>query len=132
MPCRSLKLALTFGVIHPLRMLVLAMLPFNSVLAADWKLVWSDEFDYHGLPNSKKWDYEEGYVRNEERQFYTRARLENARVEKGMLVIEARKEQFKIPQFDPKSNNSQRRREFADYTAASLITLGKAAWKYGR
>ena len=62
-----------------------------------YKLVWSDEFDYEGLPDPAKWDYEEGYVRNREAQFYTRARKENARVENGMLVIEGRKEQFKKP-----------------------------------
>ena len=38
-----------------------------------YKLVWSDEFDDDGLPDSAKWDYEEGYVRNHEAQFYTRA-----------------------------------------------------------
>ena len=51
-----------------------------------YKLVWSDEFDYQGLPDPAKWDYEEGYVRNNEAQFYTRARQENARVENGVLV----------------------------------------------
>ena len=46
-----------------------------------WKLVWSDEFDYTGLPDPAKWDYEVGYVRNNEAQYYTRARKENAWVE---------------------------------------------------
>ena len=68
-----------------------------SAQAEDWKLVWSDEFDKPGQPDPAKWDYEEGYIRNNERQYYTRARGENARVENGMLIIEARKEQFKNP-----------------------------------
>ena len=46
-----------------------------------WKLVWADEFDYTGLPDPAKWDYEVGYVRNNEAQYYTRARKENAWVE---------------------------------------------------
>src|SRR5437588_5089437 len=60
----------------------------------NWKLVWSDEFDKAGLPDATKWDYETGFIRNDEAQYYTRARPENARVENGMLIIEARKEHF--------------------------------------
>jgi beta-glucanase (GH16 family) len=82
----------------------------------DWKLVWSDEFDYNGLPNSKKWDYEVGKIRNNEAQYYTKARKENARVEDGKLIIEGRKEEYKG----------------SHYTAASLITLGKFSFQYGR
>jgi len=79
-----------------------------------WQLVWHDEFDQPGLPDPAKWDYEVGRVRNHEAQYYTRARRENARIENGTLVIEARKEPF----------------EGADYTSASLTS--RAAWTYGR
>ena len=106
-----------------------------STFAGDWKLVWSDEFDTPGLPDPARWNYEEGFIRNNEVQFYTRERKENARVEDGMLVIEARKERFKNPAFDPNATNKGRGRrgvEFADYTSASLTTRGKAAWRYGR
>ena len=89
--------------------------------AADWKLVWSDEFNYQGLPDTNKWGYEEGFVRNHESQYYTRARLENARVENGNLVIECRKEQFTPPNHAP-----------VEYTAASLTTKNKESWQYGR
>ena len=82
----------------------------------DWKLVWSDEFDRPGLPDSTKWTYETGFIRNNEAQYYTFARPENARVESGMLIIESRKEQY----------------QDAGYTSASLNTLGKADWTYGR
>src|SRR5205823_2768420 len=68
-----------------------------SAAASDWKLVWSDEFDKPGLPDPAKWSCETGFIRNNEEQYYTRDRLENARVENGMLVIEARKERFKNP-----------------------------------
>jgi len=81
-----------------------------------WKLVWADEFDYKGLPDPKKWDYEVGKVRNQELHYYTMARAENARVEGGMLVIEGRREPY----------------EGSDYTAASIVTLGRAGWRYGR
>lgn len=80
------------------------------------KLIWKDEFNYKGLPDSTKWDYEVGLVRNKEPQYYTKNRLENARVENGLLVIEAIKEEYKN----------------AHYTSASLKTLGKKHFKYGR
>ena len=102
--------------------------------SADWKLVWSDEFEKPGLPDAAKWANEIGFVRNNEAQFYTRARLENARVEKGMLVIEARKERFKNPEFQAGAGEGKRarNREFADYTSASVTTRDKASWRYGR
>ena len=93
-----------------------------SARAADWKLVWSDEFDKPGSPDVSKWGYEEGLVRNHEAQYYTRARPENARVEGGMLVIEGRKETFA----DADGKHP------ASYTSASLTTEGKASWTYGR
>jgi len=103
--------------------------------AGDWKLVWSDEFDKPGLPDSTKWGYEEGFIRNNEAQYYTRQRQENARVENGMLIIEARKESFKNSAFDPNAQGkggARRNRESADITSASLTTQGKASWTYGR
>jgi beta-glucanase (GH16 family) len=119
-----------------LGLFLLALVPMPAN-ADDWKLVWSDEFDKPGLPDTSRWAYEFGYLRNGERQFYTRERRENARVENGMLVIEARKERYAIPTSEttPKSGSRQKRQAtggFADYTSASLTTRGKADWTYGR
>ena len=63
----------------------------------EFELVWADEFDREGRPDPAKWTYERGFVRNEELQWY---RPENARVEHGELVIEARRERVANPQFD--------------------------------
>jgi len=104
----------------------------EQVERTGWKLVWCDEFDYEGLPDPAKWDYETGFVRNAELQYYTRERKENARVQGGVLVIEARKERFPNPGYDPSKPRSGTNCEFAEYTAASLITRGKASWTYGR
>ena len=91
-----------------------------------WKLVWSDEFNYTGHPDPAKWDYEEGYVRHNELQYYTVDRLENARVDGRNLLIELRME---TPQsFLPTSLNDQWHR----YTSASLTTRDTASWTYGR
>jgi beta-glucanase (GH16 family) len=98
-----------------------------------WKLVWSDEFDTDGAPDPKKWGYETGYVRNGELQYYTDARSENARVEKGVLVIEGRKEKFANPKYEANAKGDwNKTKEFADYTSASLTTEKTASWTYGR
>ncbi|MHC4120264.1 MAG: DUF3472 domain-containing protein [Planctomycetota bacterium] len=81
-----------------------------------WEPVWADEFNYEGLADESKWSYETGFVRNREKQYYTKARRENARVEGGTLIIESRKEKY----------------EGGQYTSASLHTWHKAEWLYGR
>ncbi|MCC7525939.1 MAG: glycoside hydrolase family 16 protein, partial [Chitinophagaceae bacterium] len=83
-----------------------------------WEMVWSDEFDYSGLPDVSKWGYEVGGHGwgNHELEYYTENRLENARVENGMLTIEARKEDY----------------EGMKYTSVRLVTKGKGDWQYGK
>jgi len=96
---------------------------------AGYQLVWADEFSKEpdGLPDPTKWSYEEGFVRNHEAQYYTKARLENARVENGQLIIEGRKEEY----FSDKDPDHLRAPP-AHYTSAALETIDKASWQYGR
>ena len=54
-----------------------------------WKLVWSEEFEYVGLPDSEKWNFEEGFRRNNEAQWY---QPQNASVKNGYLTLEARRD----------------------------------------
>src|ERR1700689_1772002 len=72
----------------------------SVAMAADstnnWKLVWSDEFDTNGAPNPANWNYERGFVRNNELQWY---QPENAFCTNGLLVIEARSEHKRNPNF---------------------------------
>jgi beta-glucanase (GH16 family) len=83
-----------------------------------WQLVWSDEFDYIGLPEVSKWNYDVGGHGwgNQELQYYTERRLDNARVQDGKLIIEARRENW----------------QGKEYTSARLVTKGKGDWTYGR
>ncbi|HEX2957780.1 MAG TPA: glycoside hydrolase family 16 protein [Chitinispirillaceae bacterium] len=81
----------------------------------NYKLVWADEFDGNGLPSSGNWDYEVGFVRNKELQYYTKQRKENVRQEEGNLIIEARRDNW----------------EGHEYTAASLFSRGKREFQYG-
>lgn len=81
-----------------------------------YDLVWSDEFDYEGLPDESKWDYDVGGHGwgNNELQYYTGG--DNVYVKDGNLVIEARKEEY----------------EGRSYTSARLISKGKGDWLYGK
>jgi beta-glucanase (GH16 family) len=98
-----------------------------------WVLKWSDEFDVDGEPDSKKWGREVGFIRNGELQYYTQNRPENARVEKGVLIIEGRKEKFTNPKFQEGAKGDwNKTKSHADYTAASLTTSKSASWTYGR
>ncbi len=83
-----------------------------------WKLVWSDEFNYKGLPDSTKWNYDIGGSGwgNNEWQYYTNADTSNAKVDKGVLQVMALKKQ----------------QDDKQYTSARLVTKNKGDWKYGR
>jgi beta-glucanase (GH16 family) len=85
-----------------------------------YELVWSDEFDYQGLPDSTKWSYDTegnswGWGNNELQQ-YTAHQKENAWADGNYLHIKAIKE----------------KREDKEYTSARLITKNKGDWLYGR
>ena len=102
-----------------------ATVQVNDTPALQTALVWSDEFEEDGLPDPNKWQYDVGDGcdlpcgcgwGNRERQYYTKNRLENARVENGLLIIEAHKEKH----------------ETSNYTSARLVSKGNGEWKYGR
>lgn len=95
----------------------------------EWELVWSDEFEQDGRPDEDKWEFERGFERNRELQWY---QAENAVCRDGRLVIEARRERVENPRYEPGSESWRRSREFAEYTSASLITKREHAWTYGR
>lgn len=98
--------------VAPLLLAALLHLPAS----ARWDLTWSDEFSVDGLPDPANWGYEQGYVRNNEAQYYTASRLENARVEDGHLIVEGRRDNW----------------QDHEYTSASIITRGKHEFLYGR
>ncbi len=96
---------------------------------AAWKLVWADEFNSNGLPDAKNWKFENGFVRNNELQWYQPS---NARCENGMLLIEARQEKRANPNYQAGSSNWKTNRPTINYTSASLHTSGLHSWQYGR
>lgn len=94
-----------------------------------YRLVWADEFNTDGRPDPANWTYERGFVRNRELQWYQPG---NAICTNGLLVIEGRRERVRNPAYSAGDSIWYRSREFADYTAASLITRGLHSWQYGR
>ena len=86
--------------------------------SSQMKLVWNDEFNYLGLPDSTKWGYDVGGNGwgNNEAQFYTKADTNNAVVRNGFLSIIARKEKH----------------EGKGYTSARMVTSNKKDWRFGR
>jgi beta-glucanase (GH16 family) len=96
---------------------------------AAYQLVWQDEFEEEGKPDPTHWNFEEGFVRNNEHQWY---QPENAVCKDGFLIIEARKEQKPNPNYKPESDNWKESREYIEYTSSSLRTRGLHAWQYGR
>lgn len=95
-----------------------------------YQLKWNDEFNIDGSPNKKIWDYEIGFVRNNENQWYQK---DNAYCQNGFLVIEAKKEHKVNPNFVSYSHNDWRKnRDSIRITSSCLITRKKYFWKYGR
>ncbi len=89
----------------------------KPIKSKHWQLVWSDEFNYQGKPDSTKWSYDIWPARkvNDEDQTYT-DRLKNVEVKNGNLVITAYKEDY---------NN-------ANYTSGRIHSQGKGDFLYGR
>ncbi|MFN8342647.1 MAG: glycoside hydrolase family 16 protein [Cyclobacteriaceae bacterium] len=86
------------------------------------KLVWADEFDKDGAPDSTRWGYDMGDGcpnvcgwGNNEAQYYT-SNSKNVRIENGMLVIEAHHDSLGTKA----------------YTSTRMVSKGKGDWLYGR
>lgn len=101
--------------------------PFD---ASKWRLVWRDEFDKGDGPNQEFWTYEEGYVRNREVQYYTKDRRENARIEKGILILEARKDDWQGRPVTSASIHTSRKRPFlyGRIEARAKVPTGRGTW----
>ena len=79
------------------------------------KLVFDEEFNYRGVPDTTKWSFEEGYIRNGEMQYYTEGL--NVWCSDSTLVIESR------------LDNSIIDGDTIPVTSGSVTTSGKGAWK---
>ena len=84
-----------------------------------WEVIWSDEFDYTGVPDATKWNYHSGGIGNNEQQGYTSS-IKNSYVENGSLRITAIKEPTVY------------RQTTYPYSSARLNTANKFTVQYGR
>lgn len=84
----------------------------------EYVLVWEEEFDYKGLPDTNNWIFDtegnEAGWGNNEAQHYTYRDTANAYVSNGTLKIKAKKEEA----------------EGKFYTSARLVS--RPSWQYGR
>jgi len=101
--------------------LVLGLFLYSSFSAQAQSLVWEENFDGSTInPETWTFDFGDGCERgicgwgNNELEYYT-SRPENARIENGNLLIEARREDFLGKSF----------------TSARLKTFGRVHFKYG-
>jgi beta-glucanase (GH16 family) len=109
----------------------------NETTADGYRLVWHDEFNKDGPLNPADWEFEHGFIRNQELQWY---QPENAVCKDGCLVIEARKEKKSNPRYvapDANGNAGRRGRGWQnrptiEITSASVTTRGKHSWLFGR
>lgn len=93
----------------------------GSLVPNERALIWSDEFDIDGPPDSTRWGFDLGDGcpevcgwGNNELQYYTN-NPKNVRLENGHLILEAIKENY----------------EGKEYTSARLVSKNKGDWKYG-
>ncbi len=102
---------------------------FCTWASDDWKLVWSDEFNQQGRLDTVNWNYENGFKRNHEEQWY---QPENAYCKNGKLIIEAKREKRKNPWYKESSKDWRKQKEFIEYTSSSVNTASKQEFLYGR
>ncbi len=90
----------------------------QSPVSQGWRLVWGDEFNYSGLPDSLRWNYDVGGHGwgNYEDQFYLANSIENTYVKDGNLHITALKKDH----------------EHLHYTSARLTTFQRFHMQYGK
>ena len=88
----------------------------QNTTGSDWVIAWADEFD-NAEVDTNKWTYDIGDWGwgNFEEQYYTKGRQENARIEDGNLIIEARKDDMG-----------------KKWTSARLTTRGKVSFVHGK
>jgi len=102
--------------------ILLSTLTVSASAQKQLRLVWSDEFNIDGAPDTRRWSYDLGDGcpdncgwGNNELQFYTADSI-NARVESGVLIIEAHKDSIGGKPF----------------SSAKIVSRENGNWLYGR
>lgn len=103
-----------------------------------YKLVFAEEFNAtDGQPSTDIWNYEKGWKRNNEDQYYYNY-PNNIWFENGVCVFNGRHEDpetIKNPSYDPRYGTGNQLIKWLEWTSASIITKGSwngdYSWQYG-
>ena len=106
----------------------LTLLALQAVHADTRQEFWNWFESVEGSLDPADWNFEQGFVRNQELQWY---QAENAFQEDGVLVIEGREEDFPNPNYDPSSSDWRLNRETVTHSSASVTTKERFSWTYG-
>lgn len=86
------------------------------------RLIFEDYFNT--LDN---WNFEEGFIRNHELQYYTNQNIELT----NGLKIYGKKESIENVLYDADSDDWRKNRKYSEFTSSSINTKGKFDFKYG-
>jgi beta-glucanase (GH16 family) len=101
----------------------------SSAVIAGKKLVWNDEFNVDGKPNTANWKPETGFVRNNELQYY---QLANVNCVGGVCLFTGKRDTVINAKYVRGSTDWRYKDSLAYWTSASLITQGLKTFQYGR
>jgi len=117
------------GILLLFYFLVITIISKAQQNLSGYQLVWSDEFNVNGQLDSSKWKYENGFVRNNEMQWYQK---ENAICKDGFLVITAKKEVKRNPNYMSGTKDWKTNRPFIEYSSSSVLMQKQHAFQYGK
>ena len=96
-----------------------------------WTMLWQDEFDQDGSVNADKWNIETWPARkvNDEDQTYT-TRAKNLRIENGLLIIEAHREDYAGAQYSSARVNSAGKMDilYGKIEVRARLPKGQGSW----
>lgn len=106
---------------------ILSFLAASAFATPKYDLVWSDEFDYSGLPNAAKWYYDVGGWGwgNGELQFYKKENSRNTWVDSGALKITVRREDTTYTDWRSETSSNP-------VSSARINTYDRKLWTYGK
>jgi len=106
-------------------------LPDNTTppVIAGKTLVWNDDFNVDGKPNSSNWKSETGFVRNQELQYYQSA---NVNCVGGVCVFTGKRDTVLNAKYVSGSSDWRYSQQYAYWTSGSIITQGLKSFQYGQ
>lgn len=92
-------------------------------------LVWKDEFNVDGKPNTANWKYETGFVRNNELQYYQSA---NVNCMGGLMIFDGKREAVLNAKYVSGSTDWRYSKQYSVWTSGSVISQGLQQFQYGQ